>query len=381
MSRELFNFNMMMAFIITYILPTSIMPEIIGLRIDVIFFILVIFFNLLYIIAVDQKMKYWELALLVFIALRVIFLKDFRAIVLFSIVIASRMTLAYSNNYKIMSEKKLKFVLMLSMIATMVYTVIFWGNFNRYAFTTYGEPNISSLSIFLLSVIIMKYYKRLGRLLMLFGFLTFSRSYMLAVFCFVFIPSMLNRPFTRRLYNTVTKNFFIVIVLISTLLVVLSSMFTSLYDQNLLMSSGAGLGRVLNILDYSNYLRFKVNTNLIELYISNPLKLLSGYETKEFIEQKILLSRSNGYYMTQIKPHNFFYSYLQSYGGFTVFIMYYISNIFKILISKRNFALYVSIITYVTFLGTGLNSYFLIVSTIALMINGKDENTWLMISR
>ena len=133
-------------------------------------------------------------------------------------------------------------------------------------------------------------------------------------------------------------------------LVLLSVYFSMLYDAGRLGDYRQGLSRFVNFTDYSNYFRITVNTNLLRIYLSDPQRLLTGISNDEFFLLNRDMARMRGQAYRAIKPHNYFFSYLQIYGVFSLVIFGYVSSLFKQITTWTNIPIMLSDFSYITFL-------------------------------
>lgn len=359
-------------FIIVYCLPIKLVEDITSIRIDNLFFVVLF----LYLLIISYKYKKWKILdfiFFIFVLIFVLIKKDILYFHLISILLGNIVIEQYLYIKKFFLNKNAYFII--SLIGIAFFSLIYIGMENRYLFTGLGEANEASYAILILGIIVRKKKKTLSNFIFILGFLTFSKSYLLGLLIYFIVPILFkNIKKKSKLLKVISfKNCTIFSIL---MLIVLSNIYTYGLKNNLIKNyAESGIERYLTIYDYSNYYRFTVNTNLIEMYIEQPSFLLTGIEDNSFYKLSFQISMNNNQYYRAIKPHNYFFSYLQIYGIWSLFIFYYINKLLKKLICYENLHIFLVIFSYITFLGIGLTSYWLFISMFSLIIyipNRKD---------
>lgn len=250
------------------------------------------------------------------------------------------------------------------------YSLVYFGDDGRYVRTGIQDPNTTGLAIFCLFVLIRCRHKLPGDFLLLCGILTFSRTYLAALAVFFLYNQLVvsGRGFTF--------NYVIISVVGILALVGVSSLFTALQERGEITDYASGFSHFSSVFDFSNYFRFIVNTNLINIYVQQPDLLLTGMTDEHFIELNRIYSRDNDLLFRMIKPHNYFFSYFQIYGIWCVSIFYLTYEVFKKLINKRTNGCAMVIFIYLMLLSLGAANYWLFLSMFLLMeVNRFYENT------
>jgi hypothetical protein len=276
----------------------------------------------------------------------------------------------FVNNAK--TVKKVMFktkVVYVAILFSGIYSIYYFSITGRYLSTSIIDPNLSGFMLFMLFLIIKKIFPKTGDLLLFLGVLTLSRSYLLALIIYYFTLLFLRNKtrFKVSLVN-VFSNFLIYILISVLALLLLSSVFQYLHSIGGLSTYSSGFFRIFSFLDYSNYFRFTVNTNLLHIYYKWPQYLYTGIETEQFfrLNQILTLQQDNPYRL--IRPHNYIFSYLQIYGIFSFLIFGYLSLLFKRVVNYDNFPVYAVVLAYITFLGIGVTSYWLFLTVMVLIL-------------
>lgn len=235
-------------------------------------------------------------------------------------------------------------------------------------FTAIGEINLTGLSIFCLSLIIRKKSKLLSSILFMFGFLTISRSYMLAILCliifnFKFIKMFLKKMISRITYLKLTILFSIILFLLGVL-----NIYLYLNGEIVSHSSTAGFSRLFVFNDLSNYFRFLAIYLIVMIIINNPKAAFLGFSNEQFVEYGIEIAQQKGILFSEIGTHNLFFSHLKMYGIGVFLEIIYVSKCLKSIITESNFGIFIGIFFYCIILGTGFNNYWLYLSVITLIL-------------
>lgn len=295
-----------------------------------------------------------DIVLLIFIVIICLFQKSIYPLNLFVLIPIYEFVMQKQSVNKLINVK----MLAICGLFILLYTILYFGHMGRYAYVGIREVNQSGFAILIFAILIRKKSKLFSNLILLFGFLTFSRNYFLCATIFLVCDLFkIKLPIVRFQYLAVFS-------IIS--LVLLSFLFQYKYDKNEISEYKTGVTSAINLFDYSNFHRFTVNTNLIEIYINNPQKLLTGLSDDDFYQLNYNLMQEKGYPYRKIKCHNYFFSYLKIYGIFSIIIFLYIGKIINSTLSKNNMHIFLVIFLYSTFLGIGLSSYWLYISILTL---------------
>lgn len=264
--------------------------------------------------------------------------------------------------------------LMLAILGLALYSIVFFGKEGRFIFIGSGEVNITGLAVFGLYVILKRYYPRVAVVVLGLGIFTFSKSYILAILIYFFLGFVINKSktLTTAIFRICTyKNMMLLSV---ALLIVFSMLFNyKLAENELGEYVSSGVERFTSIFDYSNYFRFSVNTNTLLIYKEHPNLLFTGIPSADFFDYSFRVTQLYGFPYRAIKPHNFFFSYLQIYGLMAIPIFIYLGHIFNRIVDKKNVHIFVAFFSYATFLGMGFVNYWLLWTCIALITNGERD--------
>lgn len=265
-----------------------------------------------------------------------------------------------------------------SIAATMVYSVMYriLGIGGRgegdvgsgLIFTAIGEVNLTGLSLFCLALIVRKKNKFLGNVVATLGILTVSRSYMLALISvFVFNIKIIRKAMDKLIDKCTYFNFTIIS---SVVLFGLGIYNVYLYLNGMIVSHSLteGFGRLFVFNDLSNYFRFLAIYLIVMIIISNPTAAFLGFTNEQFVEYGREITNSQGLLFSDIGTHNLFFSHLKMYGIAVFFEIYFVSKYLKQIITTNNFGIFLAIFLYSIILGTGLSSYWLFLTTIALVM-------------
>ena len=266
-------------------------------------------------------------------------------------------------------------ILYICLCFTVIYSILFFGYSDRYAFTAIKEINQSGLAIFFLALMLNIKNRKIGVITMAFGLLTFSRSYYLAVILFLLSKiKILKKTFTnKKIINFC--NYMNLTIISSIILILLGIFYLNEYKNGNIFWGDEISNRLFNLLDYSNFFRFIAIINIVLIIKYFPSKMIFGITDFDFkiIVKEISLDLSIPY--KYVTPHNLFFSHLKMYGLFSIYEVFFVSNKLKQLITTDNFFIYIAIAAYSFILGAGLYSYWLFLAIFTFIINGgKNEN-------
>lgn len=357
---------------IVYIFPTGFVKNLLpSLPVDKSIFLFTI--SLIYLVNVisNKKIKWKDFLFLFSIFLLLVISKNANCISLITILLLSDVI---ANKEKILKILKNTNMIYLCLIATIIYSLINFGKDGRYAFCAILEINQSGLAIFCLAMLLINKNKKIGYTTLIFGLLTVSRSYYLAVILYLMSKTKVIKIIMNKMQPSIKYfNYFNITVLSSLILLGVGYLYLQKYTMGEIFWGDEISNRLINIFDYSNLYRFITNLALIIIFIKNPIKLLVGITKEEYINygRSIYSELSIPYKYTN--PHNLFFSHLKAYGVFTIMEIIYISKILKKIVNKNNFMIYLAIIAYSIILGAGLYSYWLYLTVFILIVNENEE--------
>lgn len=257
---------------------------------------------------------------------------------------------------------------------TILYSIINFGDSGRFAYTAIMEKNLSGLAIFCLALLMIKKNKVIGYFVLIFGMLTISRSYYLALI--LYLLSKLN--IIQKLIDKMKKiikhfNYLNLTILSSIILIAIGYIYIYQFKAGNIFWGDEISNRLINIFDYSNLFRFITNLIVVMILFNSPFKLFSGLSDQEYIELGRNIYESFEIPYKYLEPHNLFFSHLRIYGIFVLIEIIYISNSLKKIINNNNFMIYLAIVAYSVILGAGLYSYWLYLSIFVFLIYEKKE--------
>lgn len=262
-------------------------------------------------------------------------------------------------------------ILFVCLLFTIIYTIVFWGNEGRYAFSAIKEVNQSGLAIFCLGCLLLKKNRNIGIITLSFGLLTFSRSYILALFLLILTKTKIYKKIVSN--ALIKRSSYTFLVFISSIIFIFIGLyFIQQYKLGNVIYSNI-ISKRLNLLDYSNFYRFIAILKVIFIYKNEPFKLFTGVTSDEYILYSIEFSKANSIPNRNIVPHNLFFSHIKIYGIIAIAETIYVSTILKKIVNKDNYGIYIAIVLYSLLLGAGLYSYWLFLSVFVLII---FSNNW-----
>lgn len=265
-------------------------------------------------------------------------------------------------------------ILYICLFFTIIYSIMNFGVNGRYAHTAIVEINQSGLSIFCLGLLLMKKNKFLGKFTLLFGMLTISRSYFLALALYIISKTSIGKKISKSKF-LIKNSSYLKITIISTILLFLLGMyFINQYKLGNIFWGDNVSTRLFNLLDYSNLFRFMANVAIISIFYLNPKKLLLGITDSEYINFGRKIYSNYGIIYKYTTPHNLFLSHLKLYGFFSIIEVIYVSSILKKVVNKDNLLVYYAIVLYSILLGAGLYSYWLYLTIFVLTSLTKEKS-------
>lgn len=361
-------------FILAFVFPTGFCLENAGIALDNYIYGLMSLFLLFIMISKRSPSKTNVFFILAVFILSLIH-KEATPLHLLSLLVLDH--ICTNKEFYIKSFQDLKYYRNIGILGIAVYSILYHGYLDRFAYLGVGEVNISGLGIFLLGVIVLKQNRWIGFFILTFGMLTFSRNYLLALASLFLINRYIEKKDDRYINNLINRiNFFKIGLFSCIALFFVSVGFQIMYDNDLILEYAAGASRFMTIFEISNYHRFTVNTNVLEIYVEHPYLIFTGIPIKDFAEYNLEICKLNGHDYANDRPHNYFFSYLQIYGGHCILIFMYMVRIFKKTVNRYNFGLFICIMIYGVFLGMGLSGYWLCLSVAALIITGKKDNIY-----
>ena len=262
-------------------------------------------------------------------------------------------------------------VIYICLICTLVYSVMFAGFDGRYAFTAIKEINQSGLAIFFLGLILLRRSKSIGIFVLVFGLLTFSRSYFLALMLMIIFR---NKKFPIKLNDKIIKklNYFVFVILTTLFFVGLAFIYIYKY-KNGEIGANDNLYKFINPFDYSNLFRFAAILYTINIFVKYPSKILFGLTKSEYDLYSSQFAADYGVAFRETDPHNLFFSHLKMYGFMSIIETAYITKILSKIVNNANFYAYMAIVFYSLILGAGLYSYWLFLAIIVLIISSNQS--------
>ena len=257
-----------------------------------------------------------------FIVLYKIFISTFDTSLL--MVFLSIIPIMNIDTYTSFSQKQIR--VLKYIIYFLCFTIV--GQLLIYRYE--GRPNLSYeinqsgsyLFLFFLLCDLLKI--RLGKLLVICAsFLLLSRLLILAIATF-YIITIVNRCFPKILqWLTYTK----LILLANTCIVLFSFVFLLIFARDEISSTADDVSRLTNVVDTSNFIRFKINTDIIlGLFSGDPDLLYKGYgditANPKYLETRLLM------------PHNELIKAIAQFG--------LLVTIFFFLVSRKYISQYVN---------------------------------------
>lgn len=349
-------------FVCVYMLPVYYFENY-NLELDKYIYAAILIISYFSLILKEKKMKSNEIAFIFFVLFIILIKKQISYLHLIGLPFALHIieNKQYVNRMKkfLLNSK----IIYISLAFVIVYSILYFGYDDRYIFTGIKEPNLSGFAIFILFIIIRIRNRKLGDFLLLCGILSFSKSYLLALIIYF---TVYNRKLKRF-------NIKIISVIFIILLILLSNFYIFVENKGFLKEYQTGIKRYFVLLDYSNYYRFTVNTNLLKVYENNPNLLLTGIENEDFFKYNFQVTKQNNTRYFQIKPHNYFFSYFQKYGMWSIIIFMFTLKIFDKEFTEKNNSVSIPIFFYLMFLGIGATSYWIFLSNFALIMTDYDK--------
>lgn len=258
---------------------------------------------------------------------------------------------------------------------TIFYTILYSSlgivNADRFAFSAIAEINQSGLAIFCLAILLMLKNKKLGYVCMVFGLLTVSRSYYLAVVLYLISRISFVKRWVGKIKNWRLLGY-PVLVFVSSVVLLLMGWFYIYQNSIGNVYWGDNVeSRVFQLLDYSNLFRFVTNIALLMVFVRQPMGLLTGFKDSEYFTGLAESYSELGIPYKALNPHNLFFSHLRMYGLFALVETWYIGRIMGKIVNKNNLFVFLAIVLYSIILGAGLYSYWLFLSFLALSVEGR----------
>lgn len=225
---------------------------------------------------------------------------------------------------------------------------------------SWKDPNYSGFFLFLFFLFLRGVgNKYLSYLFLILGFLTISRSYILAVLILFFFEKI---NAIRSFFNLLKINNFFYSLFLSFLgLLVLGNIISNQEEHTIEYSVSSKLS-TLN--DSSNHHRFRANEEFYKDLLKNPEHYFFGYNKEKYIE--------NVYINT---PHNAFLITVINYGLlFSFFYIILCGIIFNKILSESNSPAFFAIFSYYCFLGAGFHGFPFVLTIITLYFYGKNQN-------
>lgn len=318
------------------------------------------------------RLRVFDLVYLALIAYCIVYQRSISPLVLLTPLMAVKCLNEKSeaNIKRILLHSKLPY---LALAFTLVYSLLYGVSTGRFMHTGVYEVNSSGLAVFLLGLIFMKRHKLFGRLVLLFGCLSLSRNYILALAIY-FVMNVRKNGFFKRHFNSRLFDFRFLMISTSIVLYVLGAICCYQYSRGMVIYETTFWGRLTNFFDISNYLRFTTNYFLIEVFNQNPILWLVGCKVNEFKRLCLLYANQHGQFYKGNNPHNFLFSYIKLYGLAGVLDVLYVGHIFKKFLCKENLGIYLAVCTYCIFLSVGANGCWLLLTLSVMILYMKDDD-------
>lgn len=348
-----------------YIMPTGLLK--LDSSIPKLFFISGLGLIYLFNIFKEKKINFWHIIFIGILLALTILSRNINFLTFFPLIMLDRVI---EKKDVIINYLKKSNILYICLICTIIYTFFFLGYNNRFAFSSIKEINQSGLALFCLAMLFMKKDKKIGYWILIFGLLTFSRSYYLAFGLFLlsnikFIKDKLLRPKLIKFCN-----YFNLTIISSVVLILLGIFYIYQFRNGNILSDSEINNRLLQFFDYSNYFRFSAVIIVLLIFKKFPKKIFLGMSNNDYkLFGKTIASKMELPFRG-IVPHNLMFSHLKIYGLFAIFEIYYISKRISKVVNKENFFIYLAIAAYSIILGAGFYSYWLYLSIIMFIMFG-----------
>lgn len=321
-----------------------------------------------YVLRLRLKITPIDIMIVMFMILRVVFTKDFESLGLVYLLIIRHLEF---NGARV-SRKYLVLIL----LSILFYSVVHhWTLGLSMISSSIGERNeVGFYLVVLYFVLRIHGMKTAAVIILLSGLLTYSRNYFVS-FCLVFFADYLGPLWRRRQKPKFPKFLNFRRISIGSIVFVLL-LFVYFNNASVEYVASTGFERLFRLKDTSNYHRFVANIYPLYYYVQNPSKLLFGvdYSTyRDFIATSGITAR---FRVGKINaPHNYFFKTLYKYGGFSIFIFYYVGVFINRRLTRSNLYVLLVYFTYAMFLGTGFyeNGLILLLFILSSMYSKKTD--------
>lgn len=363
---------------VVYIFPVGLINKYFNISIPLdklIFFIIIISIFIIYKISIRSISKS-EIIFIILTILFTILTKEIKCLIFLTLLLLDELIKHKNKIIDIFKESKILYICVaFTIFYTVLYKILGMVRSDRYAFSAIAEINQSGLAIFCLSILLMIKNKKIGYGFMIFGLLTVSRSYFLAVILFVISQLPIIKKMLTNIKIIKNCNYIVLTVVTSIVLILIAYFY--IYENSIgnVYWGDNVENRLINILDYSNLFRFVTNLVLVMIFYEKPVKLLGGLKDIEYVNYGKTCFERLGIPYKNIYPHNLFFSHLKIYGIYSFIETWYINKILKKIVTKNNFIIFFSIFLYSILLGAGLYSYWIFLTCFVLMScdDNKDD--------
>lgn len=243
----------------------------------------------------------------------------------------------------IIVNKKLKKNLLIIVFFSVIYQLVTIRFLGVRPVINWYDPNYSSFYLFCLFLLLKKENMRyMASIILISGFFTLSRNYILAVICYLTIEkfSLIKRYIIKYKFN----NFYLIMLLgVIGLLTVESIILTNSISQN----TGNNISRLYKFKDASNKDRFTANIKFKKDMKENFKKYQFGTNVEEYTKE-----------IFRNVPHNYIYGLILNYGlYFTLFFYMIFGKIYNRFFVEENIAIILSFFLYYLFLGVGIQGF------------------------
>lgn len=251
----------------------------------------------------------------------------------------------YYSKIEIELNEKIKRIIILTSFASISFQM-FTNNFLGYIpVLSWQDPNYSAYYLFMFFLFTKRNnYKIISYVTLSFGFLTLSRTYILAVIIYLIIDK------SHNVRNFITKfklNSFYKLSFISIVFVLFVGNYFLSNVGDIINVNDRTFDRITNINDASNQFRFIANNKFIEALINNPSKFLFGVD-KETYQSSFFINT----------PHNSFLALITNYGMlFSIGFLIVFGNCINKLFVEKNYSIIISQFVFFTLLGSGFQGF------------------------
>lgn len=291
-----------------------------------------VFFNIL---KIERKLTIY-IALCLFCGFLVVFIRSYIIVHWIYLLIS----LYIVNSKEQLNASILKVTVYLA-FSSVLFQLSVFRFFDGRPVLSYIDPNYSSYYIFCLFLFCwFSGFRKIALCLIFCGFMTLSRTYILAVISFTMVYKI------RYLKNFFSRfNFSVLLILGHLFLFVISLIYIAKYTENTIDSTDMKEKNVTQLMDRSNMDRFTANILFIDDFSNDMKKYFWGIDLEIYTKNVFRNS-----------PHNSLLQLVLNYGlFFTTFYFIVFSFILNKYHTSFNFtAAYIALLVYFLLLGGGI---------------------------